>query len=63
VSTDIKNLSDSGTDQNKKTTDQSRDITTGHKKFEISLDFFLQFGLSGMIGSATGLQAVFAAEV
>jgi hypothetical protein len=31
--------------------------------FKISMDFFFKFRLLGMIGSATGLQAVLAPEV
>jgi len=39
LSTDIKNLSDSGPDQNKKPMQETGDITTGYERFEISIDF------------------------
>jgi hypothetical protein len=63
VSTDIKNLSDRGPDQNKKTTDKTGDIITDLEKFEFSIDFFLKFRLLGTIGCANGLQALLPLDV
>ena len=58
MSTDVKNLFEGGPDQETKTTEETRDITKGHKRFEISIDFFLYFRFLGMRGSATVLQVV-----
>jgi hypothetical protein len=67
VSTDFKNLSDSGSDQiyeNDRQTDrQTVGTTAGHKIFEISTDLFLKFKLLWMKGGATGLQVLLAQEV
>jgi len=41
MSSDIKNLSGRGPEQNKKTTEKTADITTVYENFEISIDFFL----------------------
>jgi hypothetical protein len=41
VSTDITYLSNRGSDQNKKTAEETGDITTGLERFEISMEFVL----------------------
>ena len=63
MSTDIKNSFVHGLDQNKKKRDKTRDTTTGYDTFGISVDFFLQFRPSRMIGGAAGLQVLLATEV
>jgi hypothetical protein len=39
---------------------KTRDTTTDLEKFQITVNFFLKFGLFGMIGCATVFQALLA---
>jgi hypothetical protein len=57
VSNDIKNLSDRGLDQKKKTTELTGDITTGYESFEISIDLLfiiMDFGIDRRCNWFTG---------
>jgi hypothetical protein len=63
VSTDTKNLSDLGPEQNKKTTDETGDLRGDYEIFEISIDSFYNSRHLEMTGGATGIQAVLATEV
>jgi hypothetical protein len=57
VSNNIKNLSDLGPDQKKKTTEEIGDTTTGYENFEIFLDLLFiipDFGIDRRCSWVTG---------
>jgi hypothetical protein len=62
VYTDIKNLSDRGPEQSKKTAEGAGNMTIGQEMFEVSIDSFLLFRPLEKIGDARGLQDLLASE-